>query len=93
MDKTQNYQTYLKSIEATRFDIAEAIYWYCNWWHGGISSPEYKITGELGFNPGQMAKGPEEVAQYIVRDLLECGVVKVEELYEYYKGLENEYLQ
>lgn len=82
--KTNNYITFLESIEATQFDIAEAIYWFCSDNHEGQFSKKYEILCHCGFKPSPLSKGPEEMAQMIYDNLLEDGIINVEDLYTWY---------
>lgn len=44
----------------SHFSLCAALYWYCVYNHDGQWSLEYKIMGNIGFNPGPLSDGPEE---------------------------------
>lgn len=43
-------------------DIAEAIYWFANDWHGGQNSNLYSVLSTSPFRPSPLASGPESPA-------------------------------
>ena len=88
--KTHNFITFLDDIEATKFDIMEALYRFCSDYHEGQFSDKYRIMCETQFSPGPLSRGPEEVAGLIYSDLLDTNIVSVEELFNYASTLENE---
>jgi hypothetical protein len=43
------------------FDAAQALYWYCNDWHGGQASELYSImSARLAYSPASSESGVEE---------------------------------
>ena len=87
VNNEQEFISYIDLLELegfSQFDIAEAIYWFCNDNHEGQFSKEYEILCHIGFKPGALSNGPEEMAQVIYDDYLENNVVSVEELFRQY---------
>jgi len=54
-----------------RFDLAQALYWHCADWHGGMSSCRYQILSTLGYSPGMSESGPDSEASQYIYDLLD----------------------
>lgn len=58
-------------LEASEFDVEEAIYWFAYEWHGGQSSNLYSALCQSQFSPGPCSSGPEpgSVAETLVEYL------------------------
>lgn len=71
--------------EATRFDAAEALYWFCDFNHRGQNDALYAILSQLGFDPATpMANATEgSAAAY---EALEDGSLDPEELFAWIEG-------
>ena len=55
--------------ECDEFDREEAIYWFANDWHGGQTTNLYSALSTSKFNPGPLARKPEEMAQLLYEEL------------------------
>lgn len=49
----------LDEMEATSFDAACALHWYCADHHDGQGSDLYRILSTLPYTPGPLERGPE----------------------------------
>jgi hypothetical protein len=63
----------MEVTEDNYFEAAQALYWYCSDYHGGISSELYSILSQLDYSPS----------------LSECGVSDDDDSSEFYQALEN----
>lgn len=61
----------LKIYEASEFDIAQAIYWFSNNWHGGQFTNLYSAICESCYNPSPIESEPstDEVAGMLIEEL------------------------
>ena len=63
----------IEVTEENYFEAAQALYWYCCDYHGGMSSELYRILSQLDYNPSPS----------------ECGVSDDDDSSEFYKALED----
>jgi len=65
-----------QQYDADDFDVAQAVYWYLDGWHGSQASESYQAYSTLPYKPGRMEEGPEEgtSAFDLYTDLMEAGI-------------------
>lgn len=56
----------------SRWDVAEAQYWYGVWNHTGQGDWRYTLPARSRFRPGPMATGPGEVARGMIEFIEGC---------------------
>lgn len=73
-------------LDADGFSVACALYWYCNDYHSGGGSTEYRIMSALGYKPGANENGPpEDSTDADIYEDLESGALDPEDLAEWLK--------
>lgn len=61
-----------RELDASTFDVEEALYWHCADYHEGQWSERYSILSTSPFKPSPLSHGPDsEVAQLIYNALAE----------------------
>jgi len=64
-----------------RFDIAQALYWFCSDHHEGQGSVKYATLSQLDYKPGMMENGPNAFEPLEIYNMLRAGQLDPEELF------------